>query len=157
MSAETLLGRLDGVRPRGRDRWRARCPVCGGDNATKLSIALAPSGATLVHCFSCGASGPQVCEALGVDPSELFPEKIDDRERKPRGMGAFSARQALIDLDDSALFVAISARALADGGVLTNRVCERLADIAGKIHKARLACGLGIARKTNRQKVCCEL
>lgn len=78
MGYDTLLALLQKPRkatPReGQTRAnRACCPICSDANNTKLSVAENGDGSVLAHCFSCGASGVAICEALGVDPSALFP------------------------------------------------------------------------------------
>jgi hypothetical protein len=86
MSADALLCRLENVRASGQGRWRARCPSCGGTNASKLSISESDDGRTLVHCFGgCGIDA--IVGAVGLDLSELFPPRpLGDHQpriRKP--------------------------------------------------------------------------
>jgi len=139
MSADTLLSRLDGVRSLGRDRWRAKCPVCGGANSSKLALRERDGGTVLVHCFGCDASGPQVCEALGVDAAELFPPRdagFDERNRRPREQRPFSASDALACLSMEGTLLAVCAGDLAQGKTLDDPTRQRLLVAAGRINAA---------------------
>lgn len=76
-SVDSLLGRLEGVRSTGRDRWVAKCPVSGhkhGDRSRSLSVRLADGGATLVHCFA-GHEVAAIVAAVGLELADLFPPR----------------------------------------------------------------------------------
>lgn len=79
MSVDALLSRLENVRQAGKDRWRAKCPVHGGNNRYALSIHETADGVVLMRCFVCEGNAIAVCEAIGLDPTELFPKS--DRGR----------------------------------------------------------------------------
>ena len=53
--------------------YRARCPVHGSKGLT-LSVTPKEGGYIVAHCFSCGAGGPEVANALGLPISILFPD-----------------------------------------------------------------------------------
>jgi len=72
---EELLDRLEKVRPTGRDKWVACCPVHGDKNPS-MSVA-EKDGRVLCHCFSCGANGLEVAKALGLPPSVLFEKPLE--------------------------------------------------------------------------------
>ena len=72
MTVQTILNRLDKVRNSGQDKWRIPCPVHNGKDFN-MSIKECADGTVLAHCFVCGADGPQLCEALGLPKSEIFP------------------------------------------------------------------------------------
>ena len=60
---ELLLGRLEGVKPRGNASWIARCPA-HSDKSPSLSIREADDR-VLIHCFaSCSAC--EVVAAVGL-------------------------------------------------------------------------------------------
>ena len=80
MTVQTILNRLDKVRNSGQDKWRIPCPVHNGKDYN-MSIKECADGTVLAHCFVCGADGPQLCEALGLPKSEIFPP--DSRYIKP--------------------------------------------------------------------------
>ena len=70
-----LLDRLEKVRPTGKDKWVACCPVHGDKNPS-MSVA-EKDGRVLCHCFSCGANGLEVIQALGLSPSVLFDKPLE--------------------------------------------------------------------------------
>ena len=71
---EELLDKLEKVRSTGKDKWTACCPV-HGDKRPSMSIA-EKDGRVLCHCFSCGANGLDVVEALGLPKSVLFEKEL---------------------------------------------------------------------------------
>ena len=72
---EELLDKLEKVRSTGRRKWVACCPVHGDKNPS-MSIA-DKDGRVLCHCFSCGANGLDVVQALGLSPSVLFEKPLE--------------------------------------------------------------------------------
>jgi putative DNA primase/helicase len=80
MSADLLLGRLEGVKGRN-GQWRARCPVHGSRGGT-LAIREEPDGRLLIHCHA-GCATSDVLAKVGSDWEDLFPERLSD-ERLPR-------------------------------------------------------------------------
>ena len=78
----SFLHSLDKLRANGKNKWRSRCPVHNGSNATALSIVQWSDGAFGVKCFSCDANGTDVFNALGLPLDELFGYKTLDRPRQ---------------------------------------------------------------------------
>lgn len=76
-AAETLLGRLEGVRQTAPDRWLARCPA-HADRHPSLSIRAADDR-VLVNCKA-GCQTYDVCAAVGLALADLF----DERRGSPR-------------------------------------------------------------------------
>jgi len=70
MTIENILTRLSKVRKSHRG-YKACCPVHNDKNPS-MSITETDDGKVLIHCFSCGARGTDVVEALGLPNSELF-------------------------------------------------------------------------------------
>lgn len=68
---ERFLERLERVRKSGKG-YRACCPV-HNDKDPSMSITEA-DGKVLCYCFSCGATGEAVADALGLPMSALFSE-----------------------------------------------------------------------------------
>jgi len=71
MSIENILSRLAKVKKTGRE-YKAICPVHQG-NTENLYLRQAEDGKVIINCFSCGATGIAVVEALGLKTDELFP------------------------------------------------------------------------------------
>ncbi len=140
MSAEALLGKLDCVR--GKNPWRARCPACGGNNASKLSIREESDGRVLVHCFS-GCGGAEVLSAVGLDFDVLFPPRPDDRERNQRVKRPWSAREVAQAFEREAMVAWVLLRDIGGGKVVTasdraraNLCAERCAALLGEMAHA---------------------
>jgi len=111
MNIEQFLSKLDKVRARGHNKWIALCPV-HDDKTPSLAISLAEGDRLLFHCFGCGANGIEICNALGIDASELFPptDKTHKRERVP-----FPADQILAALAQEATILELAANDMAHG------------------------------------------
>ena len=67
-----ILQRLDKVKQHG-DQYYACCPV-HDDKSPSMGIT-EKEGKVLIHCFSCGATGQEVMEAIGLPVSALFRDK----------------------------------------------------------------------------------
>jgi 5S rRNA maturation endonuclease (ribonuclease M5) len=65
------------------DGWMARCPAHNDTNPS-LSIAEAPDGRVLVHCFA-GCATDDVLTELGLTLGDLFPGKPGDSRWTPHG------------------------------------------------------------------------
>lgn len=134
MSLQTLLDALSvrKLRPAGRDRYRAVCPVCGERNPNTLSVGLTADGAVLLKCFKLGCGVESICTALGLEVADLFPqpERQAAPMRRPR---LVSAQQALALLDDEARLVAVAAVNVAHGTALSPEDRGRVLKAAGRI------------------------
>jgi hypothetical protein len=75
---DQVLARLENVRRSGRG-FRADSP-CGNRSRGALSIAESDAGGVLLHDFS-GFSVSEVCDAIGLRTSDLFPPRA--REQTP--------------------------------------------------------------------------
>jgi hypothetical protein len=133
VSASDLVSRLEGVRQTGHGRWTARCPA-HEDRRASLSVRELDDGRVLVHDFA-GCDVEAVLSALGLEMGDLYPEKPMEhgkRERRP-----FNAHDVLACVAFEATVVAVSARDIASGKVLTEAEIERLWQAAGRIEAAR--------------------
>ena len=68
----SFLNSLDKLRSAGGDKWTSLCPVHNNKTSRTLSIKQNPDGSFMCHCFSCGANGVEVFNALGLPLDELF-------------------------------------------------------------------------------------
>ena len=93
MSVEALLARLTHVRPSGKDRWRAQCPIHDGG---KDALSIKQDGDTiLLHCFSCEGGAVAICEAIGLDISEIMPPRVDPYNPRKPAAKSWPARHVL--------------------------------------------------------------
>lgn len=73
-----FLSRLEGVKKSGAN-WAARCPCRNDDMNPSLSIGQGNDGRVLVTCHrGTPCSMDQICEAMGIAKTELFPPKDRD-------------------------------------------------------------------------------
>ena len=113
---DRVLDQLDDAGRTGPASWKARCPA-HKDRRPSLSIREGDDGRVLLYCFAgCGAI--DVLDALGLDWSDLYPERLDTYPptRGPRRVAPpIPARDALEILDLESLTVAIITSRLAEG------------------------------------------
>lgn len=98
-----IVERLKGVKKTGLHSWAACCPA-HEDRSPSLSVKVTDDGRTLLHCFG-GCSTESVLAAVGLEMSDLFPDKLADL---PRSRG-FSAMDALRALEAESLVVLLMA------------------------------------------------
>lgn len=141
MSIQTILSKLHKVKNRGDGKWMACCPV-HHEKTPSLSIK-DNNGNILIHCFGCGASGVDVCNAIGEDVSELFPEtgysnySPGDYERSAKHRSYFPADQILEALQTETLVVYMIAKDILENGI-TEPVKERLLQSVSRIQAVNL-------------------
>jgi hypothetical protein len=147
LNIEDLLLRLDKVKKTGPGKWHARCPA-HEDRSPSLSIA-EKDGTILLHCFG-ACSVEDVCGAIGVELSELFPPSdksgwvSQERPVKFGGM-KFSAIDALRCLGAEGSVLCLVAADLAEGKVLTPDERERLYTATSRILAAMDYLGINLA------------
>lgn len=141
MSADRLLSRLDGVRQTGPGRWIARCPA-HADKRASLSIRELEDGRVLIHDFA-GCSAHEMLAAVGLDMTDLFPEREIQHGRPERR--PFPASDILRCLGFEGLVVAAAGAAMLAGepvsGVDRERLVLAVARIRGGLDAGGLAHG----------------
>jgi hypothetical protein len=91
---DTLLARLEGVRPKGSNQWSCKCPA-HADRSPSLSIKFADDGTILINCFA-GCDANDVLAAVGMNIRDLFPKPLAHSIfKKRRGLSAFDALRAM--------------------------------------------------------------
>jgi DNA primase len=126
MTADTLLARLDKVKTSGHGKWLACCPA-HPDKRPSLHIKECDDGRVLVHCFT-GCSVGDILAAVGLEFSDLFPEKLDlPDHHKPAERQSFPAKDVLKSLVQEAAIVAVAAGMLRSQGFLPISDEQRLA------------------------------
>jgi len=79
---ENLLAKLSGVKPAGKDKWIAFCPIHENPpEGHKPSLSIKLSGDTvLVYCPVCGKEAtPRIVEAVGLTMKDLFAPRPSGR------------------------------------------------------------------------------
>src|SRR5690606_4922559 len=72
-----ILSFFESVKKLNPDRWVARCVMPDHDDKTpSLYITRKSNGAFLMYCHGCGAKGIDVCSALGIPASSLYPPAL---------------------------------------------------------------------------------
>jgi len=130
----SLLDRLDGVKRIGVDRWLARCPA-HDDQHPSLAVRELDGGRLLLHDFA-GCSVAEIVAAIGLELSDLFPERPSHRgksERRP-----FPAQDVLRAVEREVLIAATAASFLGNGGTLTDTDRTRLLLASQRITQAVL-------------------
>ncbi len=124
---------LEGVRETGGDSWVARCPS-HEDRSPSLKVKGADDGKILIHCFA-GCSVGEVVGAVGVQLSDLFPERPKEHYRcginKP-----FPAAAVLKTVGFEAIVVQLAAAMMARGEELPPGYRERLRVASGRLQEA---------------------
>jgi hypothetical protein len=119
MTGEELVTRFAKARQNGRGKWMACCPA-HNDKSPSLSIAEAPDGRILIHCFA-GCAANEVLEAVGLEMTDLFPDSLGtfppvNESMRPK-MSPGDAMRALIK---EALCVGIIAANMNDFGEISD-------------------------------------
>jgi hypothetical protein len=141
---DLVLSKLEGVRRCGRG-FRADSP-CGNKSRGALSIAESDAGGVLLHDFS-GFSVSEVCDAIGLKVSDLFPPSeraqtpADRRENRDR-LALTGVRAAAEVLAAEALVLLAAVGAVLRGELLPEVEVERLREAGRRIDAVRdaLAC-----------------
>ena len=71
-----LLDRLEHVRPAGDGKWRAKCPVHGGENRGSLTIRECDDGRILVHCHAQECAALEIVKVCGLEMADIMPERL---------------------------------------------------------------------------------
>ena len=136
MAIDTLLARLQGVRSRGPQRWIARCPA-HKDRSPSLSIREEPDGRILLHDFA-GCSVDAILDALNLECSDLFPERLaNDLPRvRTAGAHAHAAVDAWRVLRYEVVVVQLVAADIAAGMDISPEMRERMLRASSRIDVA---------------------
>lgn len=139
MSIATLLDRLSGVKQTGQGRWLAKCPA-HEDRSPSLSIREVDDGRVLLHDFG-GCDTQAVLDALGLEMSALFPERLPG-SGPAGGYGPthsrISAADALRALDhELSVACALLSTAMDSREPLCGAEFKRLAQCAARIGAVR--------------------
>lgn len=123
MSVNTLLSKLERVRPTGPGRWIARCPA-HVDRTPSLSIRELDDGRVLLHDFGQQCRVEDIVAELGLALEDLFPHRpIEHASRVHR---PFLREDAFFALQREAGVVAIIAADMHKHRTIDDESYERL-------------------------------
>ncbi len=94
MNIERITAQLSGVKRTGPGRYIARCPA-HNDKSPSLCITLADDK-ILLKCFS-GCEVADILWAIGLEFSDLFPERIKPTNAKNLKFNAYDVLKCLRD------------------------------------------------------------
>ena len=79
-----LLNALgDRVKPCGKDKWIARCPMPNHDDKDfATSISIGHTGNVIAYCHGCGANGEDLYNHYELDKDELFGGRKLERSKE---------------------------------------------------------------------------
>ena len=97
---DLVLSRLKGVKQTAANKWIACCPA-HPDEHPSLGISVGDDGKVLLICRSQGCSAEQICKAVGLTLSDLFPSQ------KGKLMKRIVATYDYVDADGKPLFQAV--------------------------------------------------
>lgn len=132
MNVELILNQLQKVKANGPNAWVACCPA-HKDKSPSLTVKALADGRILLHCFA-GCETGDVLGAIGVQFSDLFPEKLDIH--MPRVAVPFTSHDALMCLQREAGVVLIVAADVAAKKPIDDITADRAALAAGRIYAA---------------------
>jgi hypothetical protein len=135
-AVQLLLGRLDGPRAVGRDRWRCACPVCGERNRSTLSIGIGDSGCVLLKCWKNGCGPEEIAAAVGLELEDLFPPS-ESSSRPARRRRLIPASQALDLLVEELTLAVVCSSDMARGVTLDEATRDRLLTGAARVAMIR--------------------
>lgn len=130
MNVDSLLARLDRVRPSGKDCWSACCPA-HNDRSPSLSIRDV-GDRVLLHCHS-GCTVDAVCAAAGIGLHDLFADSRAPREVAP----GITPRAAAAAMEEELLVLACAAADRAAGRQLAQETREREALAWQRVDRGR--------------------
>lgn len=132
--ATNILSHLEKLKRLSEGRYIALCP-CHNDSKPSLNVTIKPDGVIVMHCFSCQVNGLAICDALGIEPSALFPQTDNVHYEKQKRIG-FSCWQLLHALEKDLLAVLIAAKMLVNGEILPQSDVDYLSEVVIRLGEA---------------------
>lgn len=132
---DQLLVMLNGVKEKGSGRWIARCPA-HEDRSPSLSIKELDDGRILLKCFA-GCETESVLSAVGLEFSDLFPERLPGVGYQPTKSRHFSSAELLEIVDHETTVAALILADVLELKMVDEAMWDRLATAANRIARAR--------------------
>ena len=132
---DQLLIMLNGVKEKGAGRWMARCPA-HEDRSPSLSIRELPDGRILIKCFA-ECDTEQVLSAVGLEFSDLFPERLPGVGYQPTKSRHFSPTELLEILAHETTVASLILADVLELKEINDEIWDRLATAASRLACAR--------------------
>lgn len=139
MIADKILPLLEKVREKGPSSWLACCPAHDDKNPS-LGIT-EKDGVVLLHCFSGNCSVFDIVQAVGLEASDLFPEKIKIEGSPPIKKKRFPAELVLAALGEEMTIVELGLMTLSKGHQLNDHAQQMMGRSAKLFRAGRQAGG----------------
>jgi hypothetical protein len=114
----TLLDKLEKVRRVSEGKWSALCPA-HGDKRPSLGIKLTDDDKILLHCW-CGCSVSEIVGAIGMNLSDLMPERPQGYDRTRSRAPRFSKSEMFDRLLHESTVLSLAVRKLRSGQAMTD-------------------------------------
>lgn len=131
---EQLLAILDGVRQTRPNQWIARCPA-HEDRSPSLSVKESGGGVILIKCFA-GCESESVLSALGLQFSDLFPERLPDAPHR-RATISLSPREIMEVIEHELTVASLILADVADSKSIDEITWARFCKAAQRIQTVR--------------------
>lgn len=144
MSIAILLDKLDRVKRTGKDHGVASCPTANhvhSDRHPSLNWRIRDDGALLIYCQA-GCTAHEIVSAVGLDMSDLFPPREEEKHLSKGDRRPFPAADILRAIAFESTLVLIAAADLLAGHSFTEFDRARLTLAVGRIQAALQAGGL---------------
>jgi len=138
MKTHEFLSRLEKVRKTGDDSWIACCPS-HSDRSPSLTVS-EKEERLLIHCFA-GCSTAEIVGAVGMELSDLFPERIPitgNKQIKKR----FMPQDVIQCLSGETLFLILMAESMLRKEPIPESDYERLKVAHRRFANAAKAAGI---------------
>ena len=130
---DNLLSRLMKVKKTGNGSFIACCPA-HQDKSPSITIREVEEGKLLIHCFA-ECSVENIIGAIGLDFSDIMPDKADDEIRKSRKI-PFSPADVLACVKSDARYLYLVFCDMDKGNILTKDQIEFAKKAAARIYSA---------------------
>lgn len=134
MIASELISRLTKAKRTRKDSWIACCPA-HDDRSPSMTVRELPDGRILLHCFS-GCSVEEIVTALGLELSDLFPEKLEFNPWKRQSRERFNPFDIMQAVSFEIKIAALAAFDMSKGMILDDTDRERLLLAATRLNEA---------------------
>lgn len=131
MRIDALLSRLEKVKS-ANGEFMALCPA-HQDHNPSLTLKETPDGKILMKCWA-GCTVYDICSALELDITDLFPDKVENYEIQQREF--FNHKHVFNALYCDLVWLEICAKHIADYGTLCEENQARLAEVSQRFHEA---------------------